>query len=159
MSSLAFPALPTRRFGRTELAMPVLSLGGMRFQQSWSDLEANGITQESQRTVEVTLRRAVELGFHHLETARHYGSSERQLGWALPLAPDPDRILQTKVPPREDPAVFEAELWSIWFESKSYPSSRSYGRGRALPYQFLCDLQRVYAFTIESDDRLLFTKG
>ena len=110
MSSLAFPALPTRRFGRTELAMPVLSLGGMRFQQSWSDLEANGITQESQRMVEDTLRRAVELGFHHLETARHYGSSERQLGWALPLAPDPDRILQTKVPPREDPAVFEAEL-------------------------------------------------
>ena len=110
MSSLAFPALPTRRFGRTELDMPVLSLGGMRFQQSWSDLEANGITQESQRTVEVTLRRAVELGFHHLETARHYGSSERQLGLALPLTPDPDRILQTKVPPREDPAVFEAEL-------------------------------------------------
>ena len=90
--------------------MPVLSLGGMRFQQSWSDLEAEVITQEAQRTVEETLHRAVELGFHHLETARHYGSSERQLGWALPQSPDPDRILQTKVPPRDDPGVFEAEL-------------------------------------------------
>ncbi|MCP4450034.1 MAG: aldo/keto reductase, partial [Planctomycetes bacterium] len=108
MSSLAFPALPTRRFGRTELAMPVLSLGGMRFQQSWSDLEANVITQEAQRTVETTLQRAVELGFHHVETARHYGSSERQLGWALPHSPDRNRILQTKVPPRDDPALFEA---------------------------------------------------
>ena len=110
MTSTASLALPTRRFGRTELAMPVLSLGGMRFQQSWSDLEADVITQEAQSTVENTLHHAVELGFHHLETARHYGSSERQLGWALPHSPDPDRILQTKVPPRDDPAVFEAEL-------------------------------------------------
>ena len=110
MASQASLALPSRRFGRTELAMPVLSLGGMRFQQSWSDLEAEVITQEAQRTVEETLHRAVELGFHHLETARHYGSSERQLGWALPQSPDPDRILQTKVPPRDDPGVFEAEL-------------------------------------------------
>ena len=110
MTSQASLALPTRRFGRTELAMPVLSLGGMRFQQSWSDLEADVITQEAQSTVENTLHRAVELGFHHLETARHYGSSERQLGWALPHSPDPDRIIQTKVPPRDDPALFEAEL-------------------------------------------------
>ena len=110
MKSTALSALPTRRFGRTELAMPVLSLGGMRFQQSWSDLKASEITDAAQRTVQETLDRAVELGFHHLETARHYGSSERQLGWALPQFPDPDRILQTKVPPREDPAVFEAEL-------------------------------------------------
>ena len=110
MASQASLDLPSRRFGRTELAMPVLSLGGMRFQQSWSDLEAEVISQEAQRTVEETLHRAVELGFHHLETARHYGSSERQLGWALPQSPDPDRILQTKVPPRDDPGVFEAEL-------------------------------------------------
>ena len=110
MTSTASLAIPTRRFGRTELAMPVLSLGGMRFQQSWSDLEADVITKEAQSTVEKTLHHAVELGFHHLETARHYGSSERQLGWALPHSPDPGRILQTKVPPRDDPAVFEAEL-------------------------------------------------
>jgi predicted aldo/keto reductase-like oxidoreductase len=45
-----------------------------------------------------------------VETARHYGSSERQLGWLLPQVPDPGRILQTKVPPQADPAAFEAEL-------------------------------------------------
>ena len=103
-------ALPTRRFGRTELQIPLLSLGGMRFQQSWTDLPAADITASSQQTVESTLRRAVSLGFHHVETARHYGSSERQIGWALPKAPDSQRILQTKVPPREDPAAFEQEL-------------------------------------------------
>ncbi len=103
-------ALPTRRFGRTEIAMPVLSLGGMRFQQSWTDLAADAITGESQGVLQNTLARAVQTGFHHVETARHYGSSERQLGWALPESPDPSRILQTKVPPQADPEAFEAEL-------------------------------------------------
>ena len=103
-------ALPTRRFGRTELEIPLLSLGGMRFQQSWTDLPADEITSASQTQLEATLKRAVDLGFHHVETARHYGSSERQLGWALPRTPDPSRLLQSKVPPRPDPDAFEAEL-------------------------------------------------
>ena len=93
-------ALPTRRFGRTELEIPLLSLGGMRFQQSWTDLPADEITSASQTQLEATLKRAVDLGFHHVETARHYGSSERQLGWALPRTPDPSRLLQSKVPPQ-----------------------------------------------------------
>ena len=101
--------LPVRRFGRTELPMPVLSLGGMRFQQSWNDLPADQISAESQANLRATLEAAVAAGFRHVETARHYGSSERQLGWLLPQVPDPGRILQTKVPPQEDPAAFEAE--------------------------------------------------
>ena len=102
--------LPLRRFGRTELQMPVLSLGGMRFQQSWSDLPADRIGAESQDNLRATFVRAMSHGFHHVETARHYGSSERQLGWLLPQVPDPARILQTKVPPQADPSAFEAEL-------------------------------------------------
>jgi predicted aldo/keto reductase-like oxidoreductase len=102
--------LPVRRFGRTELPMPVLSLGGMRFQQSWNDLPADQISAESQANLRATLEAAVSAGFRHVETARHYGSSERQLGWLLPQVPDPGRILQTKVPPQADPAAFEAEL-------------------------------------------------
>jgi predicted aldo/keto reductase-like oxidoreductase len=103
-------ALPTRRFGRTGLAMPVLSLGGMRYQQSWSDLPPEQISDASQAQLRATLEAAVSAGFHHIETARHYGSSERQLGWLLQHVPDPARILQTKVPPQSDPAAFEAEL-------------------------------------------------
>jgi uncharacterized protein len=102
--------LPTRRFGRTGLAMPLLSLGGMRYQQSWSDLPPDQITAESQALLRATLERAVAAGLHHIETARHYGSSERQLGWLLPQVTDPRRILQTKVPPNPDPGLFEAEL-------------------------------------------------
>lgn len=103
-------AIPSRRFGRTGLAMPVLSLGGMRFQQSWSDLPAEEITAESQANLRAVLERAVAVGMHHIETARHYGSSERQLGWLLAEVPDPRRILQTKVPPQPDAQAFEREL-------------------------------------------------
>jgi len=103
-------AIPTRRFGRTGLAMPVLSLGGMRFQQSWTDLPAAEITAESQANLRAVLERAVAVGMHHIETARHYGSSERQLGWLLAEVPDPQRILQTKIPPQADAAAFEQEL-------------------------------------------------
>lgn len=103
-------AVPTRRFGRTGLAMPVLSLGGMRFQQSWSDLPPDQIAESSQANLRSVLERAAAVGMHHIETARHYGSSERQIGWLLDQVSDSGRILQTKVPPHADVAVFEAEL-------------------------------------------------
>ncbi len=102
--------IPSRRFGRTELEMPVLSLGGMRFQQSWEDIDANKIKSAGQHQLEMILQQAAESGLHHIETARHYGSSERQLGWALQKVKDPKRFIQTKIPPNDDPRVFEAEL-------------------------------------------------
>jgi predicted aldo/keto reductase-like oxidoreductase len=103
-------AIPRRRFGRTGLAMPVLSLGGMRFQQSWSDLPAAAIEASSQANLRALLEASIAAGLHHIETARHYGSSERQLGSLLAELPDPQRILQTKVPPQADGAAFEEEL-------------------------------------------------
>ncbi len=95
--------------------MPVLSLGGMRFQQSWNDINLTKIQSSSQKKLEGILKIAVKKGFRHIETARHYGSSELQLGLTLGNAPDSNRILQTKVPPREDSKVFEREL-EISFE-------------------------------------------
>lgn len=86
-----------RRFGRTELQMPVISCGGMRYQQSWQDLALEEITDESQRNVEACIHRSLELGINHIETARGYGSSERQLGLILPKLPRNEMIVQTKV--------------------------------------------------------------
>jgi predicted aldo/keto reductase-like oxidoreductase len=104
------PVVPCRRFGRTEVAMPVLSLGGMRFQQSWSDLGPEAIEAASQANLQALLERTIAVGMHHIETARHYGTSERQLAPLLRALPDPGRVLQSKVPPQADPAAFEAEL-------------------------------------------------
>ncbi len=102
--------LPTRRFGRTGLEIPVLSLGGMRFQQSWNELDEGDIDSLGQNQLESIIQLAVKKGLHHVETARHYGSSELQLGHAIQQVPDKQRILQTKIPPREDPNQFEREL-------------------------------------------------
>lgn len=88
-----------RRFGRTNLQMPVFSCGGMRYQQSWDDLKPEQIEEAGQRNVEATVLRALELGINHIETARGYGSSEMQLGWILPRLPREKMIVQTKVAP------------------------------------------------------------
>src|SRR5262245_36539150 len=88
-----------RRFGRTGLAMPVFSCGGMRYQFKWQDVPPQDIPAENQDNLEATIRRAVELGVNHIETARGYGSSEMQLGRILPTLPRDKIIVQTKVAP------------------------------------------------------------
>lgn len=95
-----------RRFGRTNLQMSVLSCGGMRFQQSWKDLAPEDLTAQEEERLEATVRRALALGVNHIETARGYGSSERQLGRLLPKLPRENIILQTKVSPGKDGSEF-----------------------------------------------------
>lgn len=101
--------VPKRRFGKTELQMPVLTCGGMRYQQSWEDDEAarKSITEENQENLAATIRYALDLGVNHIETARGYGTSEYQLGKILPTLPRDEMIVQTKVGPKENPAEFK----------------------------------------------------
>lgn len=95
-----------RRFGRTELPMPVFSCGGMRYQYKWKDVEPAEVPAEAQENLEATIRRALELGINHIETARGYGTSEMQLGRILPGIKRQDLIVQTKVAPFEDAGKF-----------------------------------------------------
>ncbi|MEM9352899.1 MAG: aldo/keto reductase [Planctomycetota bacterium] len=95
-----------RRFGRTELQMPVFSCGGMRYQHQWDDLPLSEVPPEGQANLEATIRRSLELGINHIETARGYGSSERQLGVILPTIPRDELIVQTKIAPTKDPGEF-----------------------------------------------------
>ncbi len=84
-----------RRFGKTEFQIPVISCGGMRFQQSWKD--ADPVSDECQANLEACIHRALELGVTHIETARGYGTSEYQLGKLLPQLPRDKMLVQTKV--------------------------------------------------------------
>jgi predicted aldo/keto reductase-like oxidoreductase len=93
-----------RRFGKTELQIPVISCGGMRYQQSWKD--ADPVTEASQQNLEATIRRSLELGINHIETARGYGTSEYQLGKILPTLDRDKLIVQTKVAPTDTPKEF-----------------------------------------------------
>ncbi|MEJ5296604.1 MAG: aldo/keto reductase [Armatimonadota bacterium] len=78
-----------RRFGKTELQVPVFTFGAMRIP---------GVPEEEALK---TIFRAVELGITHLETARGYGSSEELLGKAMPHLRREDLIITTKIPPTE----------------------------------------------------------
>ncbi len=92
-------AMKYRRFGRTELAMPVITCGGMRYQFKWQDAAAKEIPPEKQANLEACIERAFELGINHFETARGYGSSEMQMGRILPRLPREKILVQTKVAP------------------------------------------------------------
>ena len=95
-----------RRFGRTQLAMPVFSCGGMRYQFKWQDVDPNEVPRDNQENLEATIHRALALGINHIETARGYGSSEMQLGRVLPSLPRQRIIVQTKVAPCPDAENF-----------------------------------------------------
>ena len=99
--------IPTRRFGRTGLDMPVLTCGGMRFQHRWDEDPPREIPAANQINLEQTIHRALEFGVRHIETARAYGTSEAQLAPVLQKIPRDRFILQTKVAPQSDPDEFE----------------------------------------------------
>jgi predicted aldo/keto reductase-like oxidoreductase len=95
-----------RRFGRTDLQIPVISCGGMRYQYQWNDVDPARVPPDNQANLQATIHRAIELGITHIETARGYGSSEMQLGQVLPHLPRDRIIVQTKVAPHASPAQF-----------------------------------------------------
>jgi len=99
-----------RRFGRTELQMPVFSCGGMRYQYKWQDVAGAEIPPDNQQNLEATIFRALEVGINHIETARGYGTSEMQLGKILPTLPRDQLIIQTKVGIKADPEEFRRDF-------------------------------------------------
>lgn len=107
-------SVPTRRFGRTELDMPVLTCGGMRAQQSWQDIDPTEIPADRQDNFEAIIHYALEHGINHFETARGYGTSEIQYGRLLPTLPRDRMIVQTKVGPSADPAEFIRTFETSW---------------------------------------------
>ena len=99
-----------RRFGRTELPMPVFSCGGMRYQHQWQDTSFDQIPEANQKQLEACIYRSLELGINHIETARGYGTSEMQLGKVLPKISRERLIVQTKVSPNSDSLKFKQDF-------------------------------------------------
>jgi|EP01049_Picozoa_sp_SAG25_P007392 predicted aldo/keto reductase-like oxidoreductase len=110
--------VPTRRFGRTEIKMPVFTMGGMRMQQTWkpsANFSMSDVDPECQANFVTILESAVSHGINHFETARGYGCSELQYGAALRelLASGHQRselIIQSKVAPFATQAEFRKTL-------------------------------------------------
>eukprot|EP01051_Picozoa_sp_SAG22_P002532 SAG22_NODE_114_length_19318_cov_13.809980_6_plen_282_part_00 len=112
--------VPIRRFGRTEIQMPILTCGGMRAQMKWgsdADMSVDNpgdVAPECQANFDAVTERALSYGINHFETARGYGCSELQFCRTLDrLCAKVDRkdiIVQTKVPPKPTAEEFRAAL-------------------------------------------------
>jgi uncharacterized protein len=110
--------VPTVRFGKTGLRMPVVTLGCMRFQQAWGPriTTMDGVGSDCQDNLVAILRQAISYGITHIETARGYGCSELQLGVALQqlfrtgVCDRQDLIIQTKIAPTATSKDFRAML-------------------------------------------------
>ena len=107
-----------RRFGRTNLKIPILSLGGMRFQKSWELLDFSEISYKEQNKVENILKLANKYSLSHVETAKYYGTSEVQLGIAFKNTKIVPNIIQTKIPPNSDPKIFEKDVMTSFEKLK-----------------------------------------
>lgn len=95
-----------RRFGKTELRVPVFTFGGMRIPFDAADPDAPAKEENAIRTI----CRAVELGLSHLETARGYGNSEELFGKALNRLNRAEVLLTTKIPPADSESQFRQWL-------------------------------------------------
>jgi predicted aldo/keto reductase-like oxidoreductase len=120
--------VPTVRFGKTELQMPIVTCGGMRFQHTWmpdylpvlSASKSQVLASKSQNNLTQVVRQCLQVGINHFETARMYGTSEVQLMEAFCELMDSgeiqrsDFILQTKLPTVESRKEFEAHWERSW---------------------------------------------
>eukprot|EP00592_Proboscia_alata_P010969 CAMPEP_0194354250 /NCGR_PEP_ID=MMETSP0174-20130528/2447_1 /TAXON_ID=216777 /ORGANISM="Proboscia alata, Strain PI-D3" /LENGTH=661 /DNA_ID=CAMNT_0039123139 /DNA_START=37 /DNA_END=2022 /DNA_ORIENTATION=+ len=101
--------VPKVRFGKTELQMPIVTLGSMRFQQTWNRggksvkvKSMEDVSLECQENLVSIIRHALRSGMNHIETAQMYGCSEIQIGAALKVLLESgeverkELILQTK---------------------------------------------------------------
>jgi len=86
--------------------MPVLTCGGMRYQQAWEDLAPDKVEKKNQENLEACIHYALENGINHIETARGYGSSEMQLGRVLPTIDRDKLLVQTKIGVKESGKEF-----------------------------------------------------
>ena len=115
--------VPTVAFGKTGIDMPTLTLGTMRFQETWNGAKHTDpakidadVDSACQANLKATLLYALERGINHIETARGYGASEIQLGKAIKeilaegVYKREDLIIQTKVGAKDTREEFISSL-------------------------------------------------
>ena len=81
--------VPTRRFGRTEVEIPVLSCGGMRYQQSWDDMDAKSIILAGQENIEAVIHQALDYG---IKKSTGKSSIEHALSFAEKHNPERKKV-------------------------------------------------------------------
>ena len=100
-------ALPRRRLGRSELTVPVFSLGG--YPLGW------GAAEDEKAAIEA-IHYALEQGLDYFDTSPGYGESQRRFGIALEGADRKSLVISTKTgthPSRHQDYSWDATMWSV----------------------------------------------
>ena len=71
-----------RRFGKTELELSVITLGGMRYARAWESPRRK-LERATIEHCSACVQRALDAGINHIETAYGYGTSEQAYGKVL----------------------------------------------------------------------------
>jgi len=145
-------ALPTRRLGRTELEVPILSLGGHHVGLSGSERAAREL-------IDV----ALEEGIRFFDTAESYqsGRSERWIGAALKGRRDAVLLMTKTYAPAERSAesarrhldgslerlqTDHLDLWQLHSVQGVDDVDRAFGRGGAMEYILEAKAQRLVRY-------------
>lgn len=100
--------LPRRRLGRTELMVPVVSLGGVG---------VGGLATRVQEDEAIEgVRYAVEQGLNYIDTSPFYVESERRIGIAIKDYPREKLIISTKTgthPERMQDYSWDGTMWTV----------------------------------------------
>lgn len=100
--------LPRRRLGRTELMVPVVSLGGV-------GVGGLATRVEEDEAIE-GVRYAVEQGIDYIDTSPFYAESERRIGIAIKDYPREKLIISTKTgthPDRWQDYTWDGTMWTV----------------------------------------------
>lgn len=76
------PGMQYRRFGRTNLQLSVITLGGMRYHDGWSNPPHELSAKMIEECTDM-VQRSLAAGVNHIETAKGYGKSEHCYGRVL----------------------------------------------------------------------------
>jgi aryl-alcohol dehydrogenase-like predicted oxidoreductase len=100
--------LPRRRLGRTELMVPIVSLGGVG---------VGGLATRVEEAEAIEgVRYAVEQGINYIDTSPFYVESERRIGIAIRDYPREKLILSTKTgthPERHQDYSWDGTMWTV----------------------------------------------
>mmetsp|Transcript_36206 Transcript_36206/g.71272 ORF Transcript_36206/g.71272 Transcript_36206/m.71272 type:complete len:488 (+) Transcript_36206:70-1533(+) len=156
--------VPKVRFGRTELQMPIITCGGMRFQETWlpdnipllSLSKKKVLRSDSQKNLKEIIRTCIKCGLNHFETARMYGTSELQIVDALKSLIDSGEvkrdefILQTKL---HTGGWSAAEIEKLW--EASWEHMQKLGHIDLFAFHLVSSNTSVDALLDEGDDNAM----
>jgi len=136
--------VPSVRFGKTNIQIPIVTCGGMRLQNTWfpdsipllAPNRKKVLASSPQENIKNCIRSCLSVGINHFETARMYGTSEYQIVDALVEMMNSNEIK------RED-FIFQTKILKMTSSNFKKAWDQSWNNCKALGYIDLFSLHAI----------------